>query len=112
VSTTTDPTTTVPTPTAPSIEVPGTDRPNPPAVRSRRRKLSSLAVVAALAAGGGTVWVTAGTGDSASSPLPIVEDGRWGGPDVYEHSRTAPEGAAPDEQQYGSADAAEGWTLP
>ncbi len=135
MSTTTDPTTTAPTATAPSIAVPETDRPHPTAPRPRRRRLVTGLALATLAATGGTVWVvTGGGGDAGSAPVEIVEDGRWGGPDVYEHSRPAPEGTATggqefgsadaaerqtapetaraDGQQYGSADAAEGWTLP
>ena len=109
MSTTTEPTTTEPTATAPSIEVPETDTPTPPAARPRRRRLVAALAVATLAAAGGTAWlITAGGGDAAGSdPVEIVEDGRYGGPDIYEHSIPAPDG-----QTYGSADAAEHQTAP
>ena len=128
MSTTIDPTTTEPTvdatTTAPSTEVPETDLPNPPAAKPRRRRLVALAL-ATVAAAGGTAWILAASGgDAGPAPVEIVEDGRYGGPDIYEHSipapdgqtygsadaaerQTAPEGTGPDGQTYGSADAAE-----
>ncbi len=85
----------------------------PPAARTpRRRRLMSLAAVAALAAAGATFGVVAATGDSTPAPVEIVQDGRWGGPDVYEHGRPTFGGATTDGQRFGSADAAEAWMLP
>ena len=103
MSTTTDPTTTEPTTTAAPTAVPETDLPTAPAARPRRRRLVTALALATVAAAGGTAWViAAGGGDSGPAPVEIVEDGRYGGPDIYEHSIPAPDG-----QQYGSADAAE-----
>jgi len=104
-------TTSVPTTTAPSIAAPETDLTTPPAPRRRPRRLVTALALAALAGGGATVWVTAAGGGDAA-PVEIVQDGRSGGPDVYEHGRPAPEGATTDGQQFGSADAAERQTAP
>ena len=112
MSTTTDPTTTEPPrstrPRRPRRStVPETDLPNPPAAKPRRRRLVALAL-ATVAAAGGTAWmIAAGGGDAGPAPVEIVEDGRYGGPDIYEHSIPAPGG-----QTYGSADAAERQTAP
>src|SRR4051812_15477908 len=77
----------------PSPEMPDGDSQSESPRRGVSRGLLAATVAAVAAITGGVLWLTAGSGGN-DNPTPdrvqIVQDGRWGGPDVYEH------GARPD----------------
>ena len=57
---------------------------------------------------GGVFWLLAADGGQEQRPpVEIVQDGRYGGPDVYEHSRLPDGSFGTSEQQFGSADSLE-----
>jgi hypothetical protein len=101
------------TPTQPATSTPPTARPHPapapelPVARRGHRRLIVAGAVLLLAGGGGAAAVAAsgsGTPAPASVPasVPVVEDGRSGGPDVFEPRPGVPAGS-----WYGSADSLE-----
>jgi hypothetical protein len=74
------------------------------------RGLVAAAVGAVVAITGGVFWLTSGSdsgGEQPSHSVQIVQDGRSGGPDVYEHGRTPDGGFGTTGTQYGSADSLE-----
>jgi hypothetical protein len=67
--------------------------------------MAAAVVLTTLAVGGSTVWLATVTGgDSRPAQVEIVPDGRWGGPDVFEHGRPAPQESEPQGSLEGSAD--------
>jgi hypothetical protein len=74
------------------------------------RGLVAATVGLVVAITGAVFWLTAGSSgsDTPGQQVQVVDDGRWGGPDVYEHGRQ-PDGSfgTADQQQFGSADSLE-----
>jgi hypothetical protein len=68
------------TTTAPAATTPGT------VVRRRPSPHRWVAAAGVLLTGAAALAVSAAAGTDATprEPVPMVEDGRWGGPDVYE----------------------------
>jgi hypothetical protein len=91
-------TTTRTTPASPArrIEVPAL----PSRRRTPRRLLVGVGVLLTGSAAAVAIGMSSGSDAAPREPVPVVEDGRWGGPDVYE-----PQGDPP--QRYGSADVLE-----
>jgi hypothetical protein len=104
-------TTTADTPQkTPSPDLPdGRSESKAPRSSGRARGLMAATAVAVVAITGGVIWLTAGSsgGDAARQPVQIVQDHRWGGPDVYEHGRLPDGGFGTTGTQYGSADSLE-----
>jgi hypothetical protein len=85
-------TTSTTAPSVPDTSTPAAGRSAPEGARHRpsHRTIGLLAALV-VAGAGSTTWVLASRPDvpPASDPVQIVEDGRWGGPDVFE-PRTPP----------------------
>jgi hypothetical protein len=105
-------TTTASAPTPmPSQDLPGSDEVEaqaPPRARRVSRGLLTVAVSGVLALTGGALWLTAATGGHETAHrVQVVEDGRSGGPDVYEHGRQADGSFGTSGSRFGSADSLE-----
>ncbi len=104
-------TTTAPTSLpAPSPDLPDGESRSEARHRGRfSRGLVAASIGAVVAITGAVFWLTDGSSgsDAPREQVQIVDDGRWGGPDVYEHGREPDGSVRTAGTQFGSADSLE-----